>query len=659
MELKIKRQVNLRSVNLVINSGRGGTNTLLDEARLGPTMAKETINLIQVQDGLWKTKWGSAYYGITIPGEDSIDGASEFIATDGTKKLVAIGGTTGKFYDSDDDGASWNEISGATFTPGTQPYFLQIGGVLFITNGTDALTKYNGTTLVRYTEIDPPAWGGTPIARGAGLSSGSFSLFYQITALNDVGETVGSTEQTILVNKERDAWTAATENIVLTWVAVTGATRYQIYYADAEGTEMLLDDTTGVTYTDDGSKQPNPYIIVPNDNTTGAPKFRQMELSGNRIWATGDPGNKYRVYFSGVGQYLGYFSPFYGGGYVDIELGGRDQPIGVVHYRTGKGDSIATVLTQTPEGRGSIWQVSLESLTVGATTFVVPSPIKIVGSVGSNSAYGIVKAVDNVLFPNKRGIFALRNKAQMFNVLSTDEQSAPIRPSYRSIQGAYIEKICGYFYEGKVFFSAPVGGSVNDRTFIYDLERNNWNWYWDKGYKMFFEHTDASGVSHLMAVPTSGGRLIEISENIANDLGQKFNTSLITGLYPVSSDRTQFAKITSVYVELGRPKGIIKAEVLGIEKKRGFSTVATKTITDSVSNIDFVNALFSDFVFSDDDAKPTTFSQASVKKRIKVNRTLNAIQFRLSSENADTDYTSLSIHAKGEIIPTRPPSSWN
>lgn len=659
MDISFGEAQKLIPVTLQIVSGRGGTNTLLDEARLGPTQAKESVNLIQVQDGLWKTKWGSAYYGIAIPGESTIDGGTEYIKEDGTRVLVAIGGTTGKFYSSDDDGASWDEVTGATFTVGNQPFFLQIGNVLYVTNGVDPLTRYNGTALVQYVERSAPTWGATPLARGAGLSAGSFELYYQVTAVNEVGETVGSTEETITINKERDAWSGATENIVLTWNSVTGATRYQIYISDQSGREELLDDTTGTTYTDDGTKQPNPYVTVPNDNTTGAPKFRQMELSGNRIWATGDPDNPWRVYWSGVGQSLGYFSPFYGGGSVDIELGGRDRPISVVHYRTGKGDSIATVLTQTPEGRGSIWQVSLESLTVGSETFLVPTPIKIVGSVGACSAYGAVKAVDNVLFPNGRGIFALRNKAQMFNVLSTDELSAPFRPSYRSIRGQYLHKICGYFYEGKVFFSAPVGSTENDRTFIMDLERNNWNWYWDKGYRMFFEHTDVSGNTHFLAVPTSGAQLIELSENIANDLGQKFNTSWISGLYAISKDRTQFAVIPEVIFELGRPKGVIKVEVLGIEKKRGFTTLATATIRDTVSNVDFANALFGDFAFSDDDETPTTFAQATKKKRVKVRKQLNAIQFRVSSETADTDYTLLSITAKGTIIPTKPPSSWN
>ncbi len=69
-----------------------------------------------------------------------------------------------------------------------------------------------------------------------------------------------------------------------------------------------METTTTTTYVDTGATDTNPYVVVPLDNTTAAPKFKQMELSGNRIWATGDPTNKYRVYVSGTGADIGTFS---------------------------------------------------------------------------------------------------------------------------------------------------------------------------------------------------------------------------------------------------------------------------------------------------------------------------------------------------------------
>jgi hypothetical protein len=644
--------------NVILDKFNGGTSTLLDEARIGLNQAKETINLIQVQDGLWKPRWGSAYYGQAISGESSILGSKEFIKSDGTRELIAIGGTTGKFFKSIDGGA-WSEISGAVFSITRKPFFLQINNYLYITNGYDPLTRYNGSSLTQYTQISAP--GGVSLTRGSGLSAGSYNLYYQITAINSIGETVGSIEQTITVNKDRDSWLGATSNeyVDISWSAVTGATRYQVYFSTESGQETLLDSTNTTSYRDDNVTTPNPYVFVPQDNTTGAPKFSQMELSGNRIWATKDPQNKYRVYFSGVGQYIGYFSAYYGGGWVDLEKGGRETPQYVGHYRTGKGDSAATVLCSTPEGIGAIWQITLEAVTIGDSTFTVPIPVKIVGTIGADAPYAVVKAGDNLIFNNKRGVFSLGNKENISNVLATNELSGPIRPSYRGLNLSKIENFSGYWYDAKIFFSLTEGSGENDCIVIYDMERKNWNYKWTIGVKQFTEYTDSSGNTHFLGIPSNGGQLIEMSENISGDLGQSFRTSFISGLIPISRNKKIFAKVKEALIEIGRPRGTVNFEVLGIEKKKGFSSLGSKVITDSVSTIDFCNELFDDYAFDEDRSVPKSFSQASVKKRLRVRKLLNAIQFHVYSDTADTDYTILSIMAEGRVIPTRAPSDWN
>ena len=519
MRIRPRRYKSPKQVVVDIRDFSGGYNSLVDEARLPTKFTPSVLNLIQVQDGLWKTRWGRDYYGEAISGEASLDGVAEYIRSDGTRELIAVGGTTGKIYKST-DGGSWTQIGTATLTPGYQVYFLQIKHQLYIANGVDNLLRYDGSTLQEYSQLSVPT--NVTLTRGSGLSAGSYTVYYQVTAVNDVGETTASTEVSITVNRRRDEWNAASnEYIDISWDAVTGANRYNIYYADESGYEVFLATTTTTSYRDDGSDQPNEFLEPPDDNTTSAPKFKVMEISGNRIWATGNPDRPYRVYFSGVGQFLGAFSPWYGGGWVDLEKGGRDTPIAVVHYRTGRGDPIATILCSSPEGLGAIWQVELTATTVNDTSFSVPITYKIVGSIGSNAPLSVVKARDNIFFANKRGIFALRNKEQMFQVLATDELSQAIRPDYRSLNPAQIENICAYYYDGKVFFSAALGDE-NDSVFIFDLERGTWNWRWDFGVKQFLEYTDNNGRTHFLYVPVSGNRLVEISENFVGDFGEPF-----------------------------------------------------------------------------------------------------------------------------------------
>jgi hypothetical protein len=75
-----------------------------------------------------------------------------------------------------------------------------------------------------------------------------------VTALNAVGETVGSTEASVTVNKERDNWTAGTDKLHWYWDTVSTATAYQLYVANQSGREKLLVNTPNLNYVDDGTK---------------------------------------------------------------------------------------------------------------------------------------------------------------------------------------------------------------------------------------------------------------------------------------------------------------------------------------------------------------------------------------------------------------------
>lgn len=660
MTIQLRRRATNRKnlYNVIYDDFSDGSNTNLSEASLGPKMAKQATNLMQVENGKWKTRMGSKPYGQALPNGANIDGFYEYVKSDGTTELIAIGI---RAYKST-DGGTWSEVllnggSSASYTAGIQIYFIQIGQRLYIANGDENLAYYDGTNIKSYTEISAPSWGGTPLARTT-LTSGSFNVYYQVTALNDIGETVGNTEQTITVNKDRNSWTGG-EKITLTWSAVSGATRYQVYYSDETGFENLIDSTTNTTYDDDGTKALNPYIEVPDDNTTGAPKFTHMELSGNRIWATNDPDNKYRVYFSGTGQYIGYFSDFYGGGWIDLEKGGRDMPRAVVHYRTGKGDSIITVLCSSPEGKGSIWQVDLASVTVESDTFVVPSAVKIIGSVGTNAPLSVVKMGNSVMFHNKSFFSVLGNKANVLNVLSNDEASYTIRPSVLSLEQSKISGICGYIKDGRIFYSVPTSSTGNDRIYIYDTERRNWQTHWSLGVRQFGEYTETGGQTRFLGAPISGSQLIEISENISGDSGESFPTSYISGLYSIDKDRTVFAKIDRAYIELANPRGNVSFALLGTEKGKSYSQIGSINISTTISQTGATWDKPSTFRFSTSSGTPTTFSQSSVRKSIRVRKLLNNYQFKVTSSGLYDQYTLLSLQVKGKIVGTRDPSSWS
>lgn len=642
-----------KQLEIQIDDFKGGTNILQKSTRLDTDEAAESTNLMLVQDGLWKPRWGTSQYSAD-PGGSVTDGFGEFVKSDGTTELIII--ANGKAWRATT--STTTEITGATFTAGTRAYMVQIGGELYIANGVDPLARYDGSTMATYTEISAPE--NLAAARGAGLSAGSYTYYYQVTALNEVGETVGSTEDSVTVNQLRGEWDeSANEKVSLTWDAVVGATRYQIYQSTESGYEVLLDESATNSYTDNGVAVPNIYIEVPDDNTTGGPKFTQMDISNNRIWATGDPDNEYRVYFSGVGANLGNFSAFYGGGWVDLEKGGRNKPKAVVHYQDGTGRGIATAFCSTPDGNGSIWQINLETASVEGYDFIVPVTKKIVGSIGTDAPRSVVTVENDIFFFNKNGVYVLGNEPNFFGILRTNELSARIRPYIRDLDDSALEGICGYYFDAKVFFSIPTTGGANNRIIVYDRERLAWVKDWTLGVSQFGQFTDTSGITRFLGGKTDDGYLIEFSENYQGDEGVAFNTTYRSPRIPVDEDWTSFAKIKKAYVRLGDLKGSVEFTVNGTEKRAGFSAQGTETIEVNTANTGLgFDGPMGTLPLGSSEGSPETFASGSLVRYIRLNKRLRDIQFKLETSGLSDSYALLGLRAEGFPLDTSDPSGW-
>jgi len=641
-----------KELKIQLDKFDGGTNLLVSETRLKLNEANQSTNLMLVQDGLWKPRWGTSYYGGDAGGS-RIDGFCEYIKTDGTRQLILI--ANGKAWLKSE--SIYTEITGATFTAGVNCQLLQINDYLYITNRVDPIGRYNGTVLSTYVTLSTPTWAGTPITLGAGLSAGSYNLYYQITALNDIGETVGNDAETVAVNIPRDEWVDADEYVTLTWNTVSGASRYQIYFSDEEGYECLIASTTGLTYDDDSIAVVNTNIEVPDTNTTGGPLLGTLWLSDNRLFGTYDPNARSRVYFSGTAQFLGIFSDYYGGGYIDLEKGGRHSPKAGIHFHDGKGVGRSTVFCSTPDGRGSVWQISIGDITVGEDTFAVPSAYKLVGSVGTDSPFSLVNVENDVFFFNKKGVFVLGNEPQYWGVLRTNELSVRIRPFIQTINWDDIDDVSAYYYDSKVFFSVSTTSTGNNVIFYYDRERKCWICYWSTGVTRFGEFTDSSNISHFLGGMSTDGYLVEFSEAFQGDLGVKFSTNYTSPRIPVNKDWTKYAKIKRAYIRLGEPQGEINFSVRGTEKTSDLAVLGSETLSTSFSETGLGWDQLGSVQLGATLGTPTSFAQGINVRFLKINKRLRDIQFIITTNELNSMYSLYGLQAKGFPLDTKGPSS--
>lgn len=636
-----------------------GVITLVDQSKLPRNALKELVNGWLAEDGAPTIRPGLDWYG-TAPSAFTIDGADFFVTSTDAIHLIVVAG--GNVYISTNNGQTWATGTGGTFTAGKKVHMIQANSFLYMFNGWDNIIRYDGTTTLQtYTALSSPS--GVSLTK-TGLGGTTYTYRYRVAAVNDIGYTQASTAMTIQVDRTRDSFDASNKT-TFTWAAVPGAVRYDIYVGQIAGEEVYIDSVEGnatVSYIDAGQSVEQITSVAPDTNTTQGPRVGDLELIGTRLYGTRDRDFPYRVWISGAGRYIGYFSSAYDATYVDLQKGGQFKPMKVEDYRDGKGTPLATVWCNSADGKGCVWQGTLESFTVGDDTFPVPNFYKLPGSRGTPAPDSVVNVLNDYMYFNQQAFYNLGSRAQFLNLLSTDESSANIRPSVKTITPSAVSKIAAHFQDAKVYFSVPYNGStVNNATIIFDTERKAWNpQAFDKGFERFFSYTDTSGTPHLLAWKPNDVRLTEISENFRGDYGAPIMTSLQTGLRHVNEkNRFDWLWVEEAEVEFAQPRGSMTIELSGITREDGYRLLGQpKVIQPATTKYSWTTHAWGDHIWTDTSITAQSYSEPSMKRFFSVNEALNAYQYRVQTSSLQSQYILRTLQVHGTADEGGKPPEW-
>jgi hypothetical protein len=619
-----------------------GVNIQKSDTRLKKTEAKTADNCMLNEDGVWDKRWGTLQYGVTF--DNDIDGFVEYRKTDGTTELIVVeGGSVWRMTTT-----AKTQITGASLTAGYDCFFCQTGTYLYICNGQDAITRYDGSTLSQYSALTTPT--NLALSRLT-LSTGSYTYYYRVSASNAVGETAACAEVSIAVNEARDVWSSG-DGIKLDWTAVSKALKYVIYFSDTSGYEVKLTEVTTNTYSDLGTETPNPYIEPPDGDTSGGPKLKTICVSQNRIWGT-EPDNPYRVYLTGTGVDLGNFSPAYGGGWVELERGGINRVNCVVDFQ-----NQPRVLCDSPNGRGTIWEVDIETQSLADTSFTVPIPTKIIGSSGTNAPRTVTLVENDVAYLNRWKASILGNEPGVLNVLRVNEFSEPLRPYIKGLNGGSFSKNCSYYYDAKIFYSVATGSGDPDRIMVFDREKLRWYKEWTIGITQFGEFTDSGGVTHFLG--SLDNKIVEFSEVYEGDDGTAFQQHYTSGLISIVDDWTKFGKIKRAFVKLRNTRGSVQFSFNGTGKTEVLSTLASESITEGTSDTGIGWDLVGAFQVGSTNGTPTFFASESVIRYLMINKLLREMQFDVQTSGTSLvdRFCLTGLMAEGYQLPTARPSDW-
>lgn len=644
---------------LTVENHKRGVISLIDKSRL-PRNALETAdNIFLYEDGQAGPRPGVGWYGSPTPNSAPIEGY-DYFDFNGVIHLVIKAGT--KVYRSLNDGTTWSECTGATFTAGVWTNFNQNSTFLYITNGVDNMVRYDGTTTLQvYTTLTTPA-APTVAETGTGLTTGTnYNYYYKVARVNQIGFSAASPASTVIqTGLARESWAPGTNYATLTLPALDPTqTRFDVYVSTDNVDFFYLGSTASTTYVDDGTAVIVPGTSAPTDNTTQGPMIEELVNVGSRQYGIRDHDNRYRIWFTGAGTFAGSFSSAYDGGYLDWQEGGKYIPVKVEDYRDGKGTPFATIWCDSADGQGCILQMSLDTLTIGDISITVPSAYKLPGSRGTPAPGSVVNVLNDYYFYNSQAFYNLGSRAQFLNLLSTDEASANIRPTVKRISSGGESGIASVYFDAKVFFSVPYGSDTNNTTTIYDTEQKAWlPTAFTIGFSKFLRYTDTTDARRLLCLKPGDTQLSEISASIKGDYDEPFETNLLTGLYPVSKDRFEFQFTEEAQIELSNPEGEINIELIGIERSKGFRATNTETIESILTNTGHSTFMHSTRLHSDTSDAPDTFSESSVKRYFPVQKELNAVQWRIYTFNINSKYITRTLQTWGTNTQAGMPRVW-
>lgn len=492
----------------VVTGFLGGLNSFQDESLLKDSELTIAKNVILSVDGLEPRPGTTQTFG------DATDtrtyGGFPYYKSDGTREFLLMEG--GKLYKQ--NGTGRTQIGSTTWNATARVNMLQARDLVFIFNGVDALAYYNGSTITTYTALTTP----TGLALSTAGTAGTTTYSYRVSAFNATGETLACTNVTIATG---NAILDATNYVKLSWTAVSGATGYNVWGNKTTGlgeTYLATVYAAGAdAYKDQGQDYPSTSILPPEANTTAGIICSMAVFAQSRIFAAGDPSNKSRLYYSGVGSKITDFSfSETGGGATDIFKNDGAVIEDIIPFQG------AVVVGKT----NAIYRFSIAT--------GVPSLEEITRSFGMIGFRASMHVENDIIFPTKKdgrlAFYSLGNQENYAaGVIRTNELSIKISDELHDVNLSYLQYAAG-FYFNNVFGCAVTSESstINDVIWILDTRFGAWVKWTGIEANWFSEYTDSTGSQKMYYGSDDDGYVYEMFTDDRNDNGTAIDVAWST-----------------------------------------------------------------------------------------------------------------------------------
>lgn len=631
-----------RPLNISQHEFSKGYISTIANARRPLNSFSDLTNMEIVQDSIARPRPSLVAYGTQPP--YPVIGRGKYTQNRVRKQIFMLNVSgVGKVY-TQTDGGAWTLIGG-TYTSTVWTGFCQSNNRVYIYNGTDKLSYFDldTNTLQTYTGISAP---GAPTPTKTGMAATTWTYYYKVSANNAVGTTEASTAGSVQVGKTRENWDSTSNYVTVTWSLVSGATSYNVYVGDAAGEEKLVTTTTGLSFVDDGSLNPDPFTLAPSGNSTQGPVLNWMYNDSRNSQLFGiDNSNK--MYYSAPGT--GDFSPYDGGGYIPIDENGDTQLNYVDGFRDGKGTPVITVGARGASGKGKMFHITFDTLTYGDQVIVYGNVYEANGQSAPYAPRAVVKARDSLWYPTGDAFKSTGTSQNIVNILTTTSVSQVIEPDVMTISLKNLHKAIGVEYQDKIFFALPVNSEENNQIWYLDLARKNlWVLRWNISARDMWVYEDSEGNSHFCVLV--GDRILEFTRSVATeDDGVAFNTRCAYSSLVWDEDGLVMANIRKQYYKFLNPRGEINVSVYGLNKDGVTNAIGGETFTQTVSFTgigvwDYSGA----YKYGDSVGTISIFGKSIGAQKVKTNaKMINQLDWEVTTETVGCDYLLSAVRTIG------------
>lgn len=638
-----------KTLQLDWDTFKGGLNTLLRQTEIKDNELAQADNLKLVGKGVPTKREGSANYFLTAPsvatGAQRVRGLKGVLfasGASGENELIALSdhGILVK-----KNGASYTNILGASYASGYNAEMVQVYNSIYITNGFNNLTKYNGMSIFGFTQLSKPT--GVQVTNLSGVS-GTFTRSFRISAFNNVGETIAS-DAVLVSNTPQDLTTTL---LRITWTTsspASGVAGYGVYGVD-QGDERFITslDPSTLRYDYQGVPEPSNLVFPSAADTTSGPIAKYIISHKDKLVLGNIQGYPSRISWSGGGSNVDKFNWRFGGGYVDIDKDAGDEVKGLIEFQ----DAIIVFKER------SVWKVTLAA----SGDLVIPTVTMIIRGVGAVSHKTIKHVENDVFFLSRKGVFTLGNEPNFLNVLRTNEVSARIRPIFQTLTSSQLEQACAIYQDNKYRLAYPsTSANKNTKEIIYDRERLAWmgpNTYpaVPAVYEVYY---DSDNNEKLVWGDSDDNFVTEFSNSTSNDKGVKIQTILLTK--KTAFDNTfRFKQVKNLYSNWRNVFGSPFVNIILETRTGAVGSAQSFTISASNSGTGWGFDKWGTVKWGNTLGAGSSSGSNDLAKRTRINKVGRTVQVEVTTTGNNDRYELLSLQLQAqELGEGIIPSSWN